>query len=163
MATISHSVRNAISGLAVDYVSDGHSSGLGELAAATVDTVTWQAPGSSTAGSPVAIADGEVKIVTDGDDSSEYIVVRRTSASDLSGTAQVLVSAIKSTGERLAEADAAVSSILRAQSEGYGDARVFRAALDKAVAYRDSLERRYHAEQGTRSSVATVDLRGRYS
>lgn len=62
--------------------------GLGILEAISVDTIRWTAPGESTAGATVTILNGEEQTLF-ANDLDKYIVIRRTSATDLSGTETV--------------------------------------------------------------------------
>jgi hypothetical protein len=88
------SVSSPISNVTVDFVKGSNAVGNGSLDAPSSDTLTWQAPGSATAGPAVTIANGETKVLEDGDDASQYIIVTRTSATALSGTATVTVSEV---------------------------------------------------------------------
>lgn len=90
VAGMGTSISNAISNLTVDYVSHANGEGDGTLDTPTVDTVTWTPPGGS-AGAEVSIADGESKLV-EGSDPNKFVIVSRTSTSDLSGTATVTLS-----------------------------------------------------------------------
>ena len=155
---LSFSTRNAISNVTVDFVSSGHSSGAGTLTAASSTTLTWQAPDSSTAGAAVTIANGETKILADGETTTLFIVVRRTSATALTGAASVIITASVSTSERLAEVDAAITRCLQAQSTTFGGDSVQTAQLDALRRYRAELVAQLGEEEGTRGCVAQVDL-----
>jgi hypothetical protein len=151
-----------IANVTLDLVKAGHSAGLGTLTAATADTLTWQAPGSETAGPAVAIANGETKILTDGEDATLYIVVKRTSIADLSGSSVVLVITAKSTADRLAEVDAAITECLAAQSAGHGDSNVTRASLATLNEMRNALEAKLLREQNTSARVGRADMRDNF-
>jgi len=151
-----------ISGITILHVADAHDAGQGTLTAATSDTLTWQAPGSDTAGDEVTIANGETKIIADGDDASDFIVVSRTSASDLDGTCVLLLLTTKSTQERLDEVDDAITACLKAQSSGQGDSNITRAALDSLRRYRKELYATLLREQGTSARVAQADMSGNF-
>ena len=151
-----------IANVTLDFVSAGHSAGTGTITAATADTLTWKAPGSATAGTAVTIANGETKILKDGDDATQYIVVERTSATALSGACVVLVIAAKTTSERLAEVDAAITNTLEAQAAGHGDSNVTRASLATLYAMRKDLEAKLLREEGTSARVGQADMRDNF-
>jgi len=151
-----------IANVTLDFVSSGHSSGTGTITAATADTLTWKAPGSATAGTAVTIANGETKILHDGDDTDLYVVVERTSATALTGSSVVLVIAAKTTSERLAEVDAAITNCLEAQSAGFDDKTVTRAQLATLYKIRKELEAKLLREQGTSARVGVPDMRDNF-
>jgi hypothetical protein len=66
--------------------------GAGTLAASTGDALTWAAPGES-AGLPVAIANGETKLI-ESSNADKWIVVSRTSASALAGSETVTLAPV---------------------------------------------------------------------
>lgn len=78
---------NGMSGLRIRHASTGNGTGAGSLAAVDGDTVRWTAPGD-TAGTAVAIAEGETKVLESGTPSA-YLVVERVSADALLGTETV--------------------------------------------------------------------------
>ena len=157
-------VRNPISGITVQFVSSGHISGSGTLAATGVSTLTWKAPGSITAGAAVTIANGESKVLYDGVTTTLYILVTRTSATDLVvSSAIVLVTPGSTTAELLAAVDAAILQCLAAQQEGVGDAYVRRSELAELRAYKSELEAKLALENGTTAHVASADLRGNFT
>ena len=157
-------VRNAITGLTINHVSDSHSAGAGTLTA-TVDeygtSLTWSAPGG-TAGASVAILDGERQIVSDGDDAAQFVVVTRDSEDEVAGAATVLITLGKTTAERIAEVDEAITECLRAQSSGAGDVNVRRAELGELRKYRADLERELARDEGISAGVARAVLRGNF-
>jgi len=152
-------IRNAISGLTVEAVLSGHDAGVGRLAAATADTITWQAPGADDAGAAVAIANGETKIVK-ADDTSLQIVVSRTSATDLSGTSLVIVSGSVAATDLLAAVESCIVETLKAQSEGVGDIRLQRAELASLREFRAALLTEIAADEAIPGGrVASCDMR----
>ena len=151
-----------ISGISILHVANVHDAGQGTLTAATSDTLTWQAPNSETAGDEVTIANGETKIIADGDDASDFIVVTRTSASDLDGTCVLLLLTTKSTQERLEEVDEAISNCLKAQASGQGDSNITRASLDSLRRYRKELYAELLREQDSSARVAQADMSGNF-
>ena len=84
------SVSNPISNVTIDFIAGENGEGDGTLDAPTVDTLQWTPPGGS-AGAEVTIANGESKVIH-GADEKKYIIVSRTSTSDLSGTATLSLS-----------------------------------------------------------------------
>lgn len=80
-------VTNAISNVTVAFLAGENGTGTGYLYANTTDTLQWKAPGSSTYGTAVTIANGETKVLEDGENASAFVRVSRTSASNLTGTA----------------------------------------------------------------------------
>ena len=151
-----------ISGITILHAADAHDAGQGTLTAATSDTLTWQAPNSDTAGDEVTIANGETKIIADGDDAGDFVVVERTSASDLDGTCILLLLTTKSTQERLQEVDDAITACLKAQASGQGDSNITRAALDSLRRYRKELYAELLREQETSARVAQADMSGNF-
>lgn len=151
-----------ISGITILHVADGHSAGQGTLTAATADTLTWQAPDSDTAGDAVTIANGETKIIKDGDDTSQFVVVSRTSATDLDGSCILLVITTAATEDRLQEVDDAISQCLKAQAMGQAGDSVTRASLDSLRRYRKELYAELLREQGSSARVAQADLSGNF-
>lgn len=81
------SVSSPISNVTVDFVAAANGTGAGTLDAPTSGTLTWTPPGGSV-GAAVAIANGETKVL-EGANADQYIIVTRTSASSLTGTATV--------------------------------------------------------------------------
>jgi len=151
-------VTNAISGITVESVSTGNDAGDALLTAKTADTLAWTAAGG-TEGTPVEIANGETKVIADGDDATMYAVVSRTSASDLSGEATVTIAGFMSTHDRIVEVEAAITKVHKSQADGFGDARVQRATLSTLLKERADLYRQYLAETGTTSAAAIPDFR----
>jgi len=80
---------NALSNVTVDFVSDNNGAGNGSLVATSADTLRWTAPDSTTRGAVVTIANGETKALYDGDDTDKFILVTRTSATDMAGAETV--------------------------------------------------------------------------
>jgi len=160
MADLSFSVRNAISNLTVHSVCENHAAGAGSLIAATVDTVTWTAPGDSV-GAAVEIANGELKLVYS-DDTSLWIVVERTSTTDLSGTATVQIVTASTTATLLAETTDAISRVLQAQSTGLAGDEIRRANLATLMKLKARLEKKLAREQHTGGGVAEADLRANF-
>ena len=157
---LSFIIRNAISGLSLKHVCDGHAAGSGSLIAATADTVTWTAPGDAV-GTAVTIANGEQKIIKS-DDTTYWIVVERTSTSDLSGTATVAITTAKTTAELIAETDAALSRALEAQTAGMGDDRISIANLTELRKFKARLEKRLARENNTGGGAAVIDMRSNF-
>lgn len=158
---MSFQVRNPISGITVEFVSAPNPAGDGELIAATVDTLTYKAPDGST-GSEITIANGETKIIPDGTDATMYVLASRTSADDLSGTSVIIVSAIKSTYDRLVETQDAISKVLEAQQLGRGDANVLRANLAELHSKEKQLLAQVSRESGDRPGSAVPDMTGNF-
>lgn len=77
---------NPIPSIAINYVSGANGRGTGVLIAPTANTLQYKAPGSSTYGTAVTIANGETKTIIDGTTASAYIRVTRTSSVAMSGT-----------------------------------------------------------------------------
>ncbi|HUW99741.1 MAG TPA: hypothetical protein VMY35_02080 [Phycisphaerae bacterium] len=155
-------VTSPMAGLSVLAVADANAEGSGTITAATADTLTWTAPGSNTAGTPVAIADGETKTLADGTTPAHTVTVKRTSADDLEDTATVFTTALASLHDRLVEVDAAITKTLNAISEGFGDMRVQRESLDILRRYRQQLYRAYANRRGIRPRIASADLTGNF-
>lgn len=83
--TLGYLLSGSLPGVRIDYAAGENGSGIGALDAAGVDELVWTPPGG-TQGDPVAIADGEQKLLEGGDgDASKFILVTRTSAEDLAG------------------------------------------------------------------------------
>ncbi len=76
--------------LTVQRIEANNPIGTGVLAAPTTGSVTWAAPGG-TAGPAVAIANGETKQLLDGTDANNTLIVKRTNASDLTSTSNVVI------------------------------------------------------------------------
>lgn len=155
-------ISSGISGLTVEFVSDDNSTGAATLTVASAGTIKWTAP-DGTLGDAVTIADGEHKIVADGDDSDKFAVIKRTTASDLSGgPATVTITTYRTTLERLEAVDAQLALVEEAQSTGSADFNVLRARYLDLEHTRDRLERRYRIEQGLSSRVSRADMSGNY-
>jgi len=157
-----HEMLSSIAGLTVSFVSAGNAAGQGTLRAVTADTIAWTAPGSETEGAAISIANDETQIVPDGDDATAYLVVARTSASDLSGSAALLIIAALTNSERLAEVDAAISECLKAQAAGSGGDSVTLASLDALRRYRQQVYAAYLREQNTSARHGRADMRGNF-
>lgn len=71
-------------GVAIREVSGGNGPGVGSLSAPTADSLTWAAPGDATAGTAVAIAQGEEQILR-GEEPGAYVRVTRIGANPLAG------------------------------------------------------------------------------
>lgn len=156
-------IRNAIANVTLVTVSDGHTSGAGTLAVTAASKMTWKAPGSAVAGAEVTIANGETKVLYDGATTTLFVVVTRTSATDLVvGSAMVIVTPGSTTADLLAAVEAAIVNCLNAEQEGSGDAYVRRATLAELRAYRNELRRELELEGGTTGRVASADLRGNF-
>ncbi len=153
-------VSSPISGLSVleaPYAANG--AGDGTLTAASADTVTWAAPDGS-AGDAVTIANGETAIVLDGDDSSAYVVIKRTSSDDLSGEAIVTITGHKSTAEKLTAVQDAIELAEHEQAAGIGDKSVTRAQLGVLYEREARLERQLAHEQGDVPMAMIPDFSG---
>ncbi len=72
-------------GIRIDYVAGANGPGLGTLSVTGASAVNWTPPGG-TQGSDVTIANGETHVLAGGgSDTYKYIIITRTSATDLSG------------------------------------------------------------------------------
>lgn len=78
----------AISNIRIDHVAGYNGVGLGYITVAGDDSITWTAPGETTPGTAVTIANGETKQVI-GNTAGKFIVVTRTSAAALAGAETV--------------------------------------------------------------------------
>lgn len=75
--------------MSLDYAAPANGTGDGTLEVVSADTVRWKAPGGSF-GDTVTIANGESKVLEDGGDLSKFVIVSRTSTSDMTtGTSTV--------------------------------------------------------------------------
>lgn len=81
---------NVPSNIEIVYVSASNGEGTGGLVFSG-SSASWQAPGSAVAGASVAIANGETKILADGEDAEKYIRISKisTEASTLIGTLEL--------------------------------------------------------------------------
>lgn len=86
VVSLGHRLVGALAGVRVDYVSGANGAGNGALEAVDADTLRWTAPGSATPGAEVEIANGETKMLQDGDTASAFLIVTRTGAADLGGS-----------------------------------------------------------------------------
>lgn len=152
-------VSSPISGITIEHVSSGHGTGSATLTAKTADSLAWTGPGGSE-GDAVSIANGEWKIVPDGTDADAFAVVKRTSASDLSGTATITITSYSTLLERLEEVDVAISKVMKAQSSGLGDARVQRATLETLQTMRRPIYREYLRQKGKVPVAGSADFTG---
>jgi len=153
--------RNKISGITLIAACDENPTGLGSLIAATANTLTWTAP-DDTVGTAVEIANGEQKIIHS-HTTTYYIIVSRTSATDLSGTETIVIEGGQDTQERLDEVDAAISLALKAQSAGQGDgSHISIANLADLRIYRNELAKKLAYENGTAARIYSADLRGHF-
>ena len=86
-STRSHSlgfvVLNGLPNVRIDYVSGNNGVGSGAVTATASGSLAWTAPGSTTPGTAVAIANGETKKLLDGTDADKFIEVTRTSTDNL--------------------------------------------------------------------------------
>lgn len=86
-------VTSPITGISVDFASSDNGIGAGTLTVTGSDDLTWTPPGGS-AGAVVTIADGETKMLEGGGgDIEKYIIITRSTASGLTGTATVTLAA----------------------------------------------------------------------
>lgn len=76
--------RDPMAGVYLREVSGGNGPGIGALTAATADSLTWTAPGDSEAGTAVAIAVGEEKILR-GAEPGAWVRAARVGSNPLSG------------------------------------------------------------------------------
>jgi len=76
--------------ITIQRIDGSNALGSGTLAAPTVDTVTWAAPGGST-GPAVTILDGETKMLIDGTNPFHVIVITRDAATDMTSSVNVTV------------------------------------------------------------------------
>jgi len=84
---IGYSPSSIFSGYAVVVLFSGNNgAGTAYIDAPTTGSLRYKAPGSSSYGAAVNIANGETKMFPDGDDANKFVIVSRVSASDLSGT-----------------------------------------------------------------------------
>lgn len=84
-------VQNPISNITVDFVAGANGTGNGTLTATGVNDLKWTPPGG-TQGVAVTITNGQTKILEGGGtDPQKYIQVTRTSATDLTGTATLVL------------------------------------------------------------------------
>ena len=83
-------VRRPIPGVQVDFVAGANGAGIGSLAAVDADRLAWTPPDGDQ-GEPVAIADGETKVLEADGDPDAYVRVTRSGAADLSGTADLVL------------------------------------------------------------------------
>lgn len=74
-------VIGALPGLTVAFASGSNGAGNGTLQTDGAGYVRWTAPGSSTPGDYVAIADAETKLLRDGEDALKFVRVTRDAAS----------------------------------------------------------------------------------
>lgn len=81
------SAASLMSNITIDYISGNNEPGTAYLDADTTTSLKFKAPGSASYGASVTIANGETKIVEDGDDPNKYIRVTRTTTDNLTGTA----------------------------------------------------------------------------
>ena len=78
--------------ITVDFASGANGEGAGSVSAESADTLAWTPPGGSK-GDAVTIANGETKqLVAGGSHPEKFVIVSRTSATALSGTATVTLS-----------------------------------------------------------------------
>lgn len=161
---LSYRVRNDITGIDVLAVDGDTPPGAGVLSVTGASALTWQAPGSETAGSAVTIADGEHKVCYDGDDATLFILVERTTADDLdtSQAAVVIITTGVTTAERIVQVDEAITRCLAAQMTTFGGDQVMMAQLDALRDYRRALARQLAEEDGTGGRVGTPDFRGHF-
>jgi len=89
---LAHRFIDPVRGLRVVFAAGANGAGDGVLTAKSDGTVTWRAPGESTAGSAVSIAAGESKVVL-GDTDSKYVVVYRYAGVTPAGSGTVMLSA----------------------------------------------------------------------
>lgn len=94
--TLEHVDDGGIANVTVDFVSGANGPGAGTVTATGSSTLTWTAPGSSTPGDAVTIANGETRVLEDGADPSKYVRVTRTSATALSGSSVVEIADVYS-------------------------------------------------------------------
>ncbi len=142
-------VSSAIAGIEVLWASwELNTKGDGTLKAVSTSSVSWAAPDGS-AGSAVSIANGETKLLHDGDDASAVIAVKRTSASDLTGTATVTLTGLLTTLERLEAVQDAITKTESAQASTWNDRQIQRAQLATLYKREGQLMRLWHAEDGT--------------
>lgn len=73
-----------IPNIVIEYVSGNCGPGLAKLTAASSDSLTFRAPGATSAGSPVTVANGAT-VVIEAADTDYYIIVRRTDSNALAG------------------------------------------------------------------------------
>lgn len=88
------SVTNPFSNVTIDHVDGANSAGTGSISAESVDSLAWTPP-DGTKGAPVAIANGETKILQGGGgELNKSVRVTRTDANNLSGTATLTLTEI---------------------------------------------------------------------
>jgi hypothetical protein len=110
VASLQASIANPILGITVDHVGGLSGNGTAYITAPAVGTLQYKAPGSSTYGAAVAIANGETKLLEDGDNASRFIRVTRTSADDLTGTATLTLAIVLNNAIGMDNVSAAESS-----------------------------------------------------
>jgi hypothetical protein len=94
-------------GVLIEFASGANGIGTGMLSASDVGSLAWCPPGADAGGSVIAIANGETKLL-EGADPTQFLVVTRTSADDLSGGAAVEL--VEAFNDVLGQADASLPS-----------------------------------------------------
>jgi len=155
---VGFSYTTPLAGISVLDVSDGTAPGTGTLTAASADTVSWAAPGG-TAGTAVHIGNGELALLQDGTDATDWIVVKRTTADGLSGTGSVLVTGLKTAREHLEEIETAMTAVRQEQAGSLFEAQTQRAQLATLEQSWTVWHRRYLRETGRAPAVAYPDMR----
>jgi hypothetical protein len=83
-------VTNPISNISVDFVSTANGPGVGTLSVESISSVAWTPPGG-VKGAPVTLGSEETATIF-GDDIRKYVIVTRSSADGLTGSATVTIS-----------------------------------------------------------------------
>jgi hypothetical protein len=81
--------RGGMPNVSIGRVAGANGLGIGSLIASSTSALCWTAPGSTTIGTPVTIANGESAALFDGANRAKWIEVTRTSAAALAGVATV--------------------------------------------------------------------------
>ena len=90
-----HRMLEPVRGLRVVYASGPNGEGTGILAAQSDGTVRWRSPGDDEAGTAVAIAAGETKVLESDSDPSAYVIVYRWPGVTPSGSGSVRLASVQ--------------------------------------------------------------------
>lgn len=90
--TLKYVPGNIPGNIEIVYVSAANGTGTGTITFSG-STVTWRAPGSSTAGASVTIANGETKIIEDGEDPNKFVRIAKISTEEATQNGTLLLRA----------------------------------------------------------------------